>query len=323
MLDFYQTLAAELAQHPVVLATVIASRGSVPREVGAKMLVCSDGRITGTIGGGAGEAKVYAQALAVLQSGDKQWVEVDLSGIPDRDTQGVCGGIMKVWVERWETSSLTLVEEIITTLKNGIAAAIVTPFSSDDAPYLNFDAVSTIQITETCLLEPLHQLPLLVIIGAGHVAVPLAQTATLAGFQVVVVDDRPEFAQAQRFPDAAQVLAQPTAIALASLPATPNLYAALVTRGLPHDLDALTVLFQRPTHYIGMIGSQKRVQLVRQTLLQQGYAAEKLAHLYAPIGLDIGALTPGEIAISITAELIKVRRGGTGQSLSRREARDD
>ncbi len=317
MLDFYQTLALELAQRPVVLATVAAVKGSVPREVGAKMIICADGRIIGTIGGGAGEGKVYTQALAVLQSGHQQFVEIDLSGIADRDTQGVCGGMMKVWVERWESSSLALVQEIITALKNGISAAIVTPFSDDDSPHLDFAPVSALQITPASLIEPLQPPPQLVIIGAGHVAIPLAQAAHLAGFQIVVVDDRPEFAHPQRFPHAAQVLAQSPATALASLPTRPNRFAALVTRGFHHDREALQVLLQQPTQYIGMIGSQKRVQLVIQTLLQQGYPAEKLAQLYAPIGLDIGALTPEEIAISITAELIKVRRGGTGKPLSR------
>jgi xanthine dehydrogenase accessory factor len=323
VLDFYQTLATELAQHSVVVATVVAISGSAPREVGAKMIICADGRIIGTIGGGAGEAKVYAQALAVLRSGDKQFVEIDLSGIPDRDTQGVCGGTMKVWIERWELSALVLVQEIIARLKDSMMLAIVTPFSPNDSPRLCFDIIYTIQVTDTSLIEPLHQPPTLVIIGAGHVAIPLAQAANLTGFQVVVVDDRLEFANPQRFPQAAQVLAQPTAIALSALPLNLNLYAALVTRGLQHDLDALKVLLHRPTQYIGMIGSQKRGQLVRQTLLQQGYAVEKLDQLYAPIGLDIGALTPEEIAISITAELIKVRRGGTGNSLARRAARGD
>jgi xanthine dehydrogenase accessory factor len=317
VLDFYQTLATELAHHPVVLATVTAISGSVPREVGAKMIVCADGRIIGTIGGGAGEAKVCAQALAVLQSGHKQLVEIDLSGLPDRDTQGVCGGNMKVWIERWDSSSLPLVQAIIDALKNDTTAAIVTPFNHDDSPHLCADAISIVKVTPTSLIEPLHQPPRLVIIGAGHVAVPLAQAAHLAGFQVIVVDDRPEFAQPQRFPQAESVLAQPTAIALAALPAQSDLYAALVTRSFHHDCDALQALLQRPTHYIGMIGSQKRRQLVRQALLQQGYAAARLDYLYAPIGLDIGALTPAEIAISITAELIKVRRGGTGKSLSR------
>jgi xanthine dehydrogenase accessory factor len=319
VLDFYRTLATELAQQPVVMATVTMTRGSVPREVGAKMIVCADGRIVGTIGGGAGEAKVYAKALETLRSGNKTFVDIDLSGIP-QDSQGVCGGKMTVWVERWQSSSLPLIEAIITALQQDSTAVIITPFEPSRSPYLSHDpndAVAGIQVTADRFIEPLSSLPLLVIIGAGHVAVPLAQVADLIGFRVVVVDDRPEFANAERFPQAEQVLAQPTPVALATIPATTPLYAALVTRGLQHDLDALAVLLQRPTHYIGMIGSQKRVQLVIQTLLQQGGDTAKIHHLYAPIGLDIGALTPAEIAISIGAELIKVRRGGTGKSLSR------
>ncbi|MCL6435693.1 MAG: XdhC family protein [Leptolyngbyaceae cyanobacterium HOT.MB2.61] len=124
----------------------------------------------------------------------------------------------------------------------------------------------------------------------------------------------------QRFPDAACILAKPITEALQSLPEISQLYVALVTRGFTYDLEALQILMQRSTQYIGMIGSAKRVRTVFQTLHQSVGAlqATELRQIYAPIGLDIGALTPEEIAISICAELIKVRRGGTGRSLSER-----
>lgn len=314
MLDFYQTLRRELEQSPIVLATVTRVRGSVPREIGAKMIVCSDGRIVGTIGGGAGEAKVLVQALRVLESGHNTFVDIDLSGAANRDTQGICGGTMQVWLERWERSALAIVDQILSWLQSGQRGTLVTPWDASKPSYLLPTATDTVQVTSAEMLEPLQLPPTLLIVGAGHVAVPLAQVAHLAGFQVVVVDDRPEFASVQRFPTA-QVLAQPVAIALRTLP-TPA-FVALVTRGFQHDLDALQALLGFSTEYIGMIGSQKRVRFVLQTLLEKGYSPEAVQKIYAPIGLDIGALTPEEIAVSIGAELIKVRRGGTGRSLSK------
>lgn len=320
MLTFYHQLADALERGTVVLATVTAVKGSVPREVGAKMGVCVDGSLFGTIGGGAGEAKVYHQALAVLQSGEKQFVSIDLSGAPQRDTQGVCGGQMQLWLEHWEgEAARSLVQQIVKALTLRQAGAIVTPFHTKKFPYLLQPSdLTTIQVTPEGMVEPLLPPPLLVIVGAGHVAVPLAQIAQLAGFEIVVVDDRPEFACPDRFPVGATVLAQPVTQALAHLPAISDLYAALVTRGYQHDLEPLQVLLNRPVRYIGMIGSEKRVRLVQQALLKKGYGAELLKTLYAPIGLDIGALTPEEIAVSICAELIQVRRGGTGRALSER-----
>ncbi|PIG94012.1 XdhC/CoxI family protein [Gloeocapsopsis sp. IPPAS B-1203] len=314
MLEFYQQMAQALQQGAAVLATVVNVTGSVPREVGAKMLVCRDGTI-GTIGGGAGEAKVIYQALQVLATGEKQFVEIDLSGASQRETQGVCGGTMQVWLERWSgNEAIELIEQIIEILSSCEYGALVTPFLEDSQPYLDGDNEPQKHKENEAFREILMPLPTLLIVGAGHVAVPLAAIAAMIGFRVTVVDDRTEFASRERFPQANAVIAQPLTLALTC--ALNSQYIALVTRGIQHDLEALRFLLKTPAKYIGMIGSRKRVHLVRQQLQQEGYPPEVLASLYAPIGLDIGALTPEEIAVSICAELIKVRRGGTGKSLS-------
>jgi xanthine dehydrogenase accessory factor len=280
VLNFYQALETEIKRQPVVMATVIQVKGSTPREVGAKMLICSDSRIIGTIGGGAGEAKVQAYAAKP----QKQIVEIDLSGASDRETQGVCGGMMQVWLEPWDQSNLLEVQEILAQLKLGLTVIR--------------------QIPEIDFTEMITPPPTLLIVGAGHVAVPLAQVAQISGFRVMVVDDRAEFATLERFPGVDAIAPSLDQI---SLPHQ-NLYVALVTRGFQHDVAALKVLVNYPTKYIGMIGSRRRVKQV----LDQVGDSEKI---YAPIGLDIGALTPEEIAVSICAELIKVRRGGSGRSL--------
>ncbi|NJL48226.1 MAG: XdhC family protein [Leptolyngbyaceae cyanobacterium SM2_5_2] len=319
MTTCFQQLAQALSYGPAVLATVTATRGSVPREVGARLVVDAKGQAFHTIGGGAGEAKVLHQAQAVLHTGEKQFVDIDLSGAPQRQTQGVCGGHMRVWLERWQgEAARALVQSILQRLQAGQAVTLVTPFDRAAEPYL---AEDTVQIDPaTAYVETLQPSPTLLIVGAGHVGIQLAKVADLIGFQVAVQDDRPDWANANYYPQASQILAQPMAEAIAALAQHQNLYAALVTRGYTYDLEALRYLLQRPTpcRYIGMIGSEKRVRQVYQAIEQTGMAREALATIYGPIGLDIGAQTPEEIAISIGAELILVRRGGTGRPLSER-----
>ncbi len=318
MLEFYQQLAETLKKSDVVLATVINTKGSTPREVGAKMFISADGKTLGTIGGGAGEAKVYQQALQLLKTGKKQFVEIDFSGVPQRETQGVCGGTMQVLLELWSGfESLNLVNQIIDALTSGNSATIITPFNTDEKPYLLQQTEVIASLHSTALIETLLPPPTLLIIGAGHIGVSLAQVAKIAGFQVIVQDDRPDFATQERFPDASLVLAKPVSSIPEILDKNTNLYVALVTRGYLQDLAALRLLSNYQLPYIGMIGSNKRVNTVYKILQAEGYSTEFLNQIYAPIGLDIGALTPEEIAVSICAELIKVRRGGNGISLSR------
>lgn len=119
----------------LVLATVVAVKGSTPREVGAKMLVTAQGQV-GTIGGGAGEAKVYQQALEVLATGEKQLVEINLLG-NEEDSQGVCGGMMEVWLEKWQgEKAIALIQQILNYLKTGQSIILTTPLSQDRSPHL-------------------------------------------------------------------------------------------------------------------------------------------------------------------------------------------
>lgn len=319
MVNCFQQLAQALDRGPAVLATVIGVRGSVPREAGARLVVDRDGQAFNTIGGGAGEAKVLRQAQEVLKTGKKQFVEIDLSGAPQRQTQGVCGGHMRVWLERWQGAGANLLtQRILQQLQNGQVVTLVTPLDGVSDPYLAEDG-DTNEVKDA-FVETLQPPPTLLIVGAGHVGIQLAKVAHLAGFQVAVQDDRPEWANASYYPQASHILAQDIGGAIASLATHQTLYAALVTRGYTYDLAALRALLQRslPCRYIGMIGSEKRVRQVYGAIAQTGIPTAKLAAIYGPIGLDIGALTPEEIAVSITAELIMVRRGGTGRSLSER-----
>ena len=322
--NFYQKLRNILGREAAVVATIVKVIGSAPREVGAKMAVCADGSIIGTIGGGAGEGKVIQEALKVLETGEKQLVEIDLTGTPGKDIQGVCGGKVQVWLETWAgVETISLINRIPGIIADRRSEKLVIPFTKDTQPYLIGEKLSSrygrFANRPNVFIETIQPPPSLLIIGGGHIAVSLAQIASFAGFAIAVQDDRPEFVTPQRFPQAG-FLAQSMGETLDNFATHQQLYIALVTRSLTQDIEALQAILQSSLafQYIGAIGSQKRIRMVLQALQQQGLSLEELPNFYAPIGLDIGALTPEEIAVSICAELIKVRRGGTGLSLYER-----
>lgn len=239
----------------VALVTIVSSTGSTPQRVGAKMLVFSDGRTVGTIGGGCYENDAFWKAREAIKARRPANVKYELTDDFAEESGLICGGQMEVFI------------------------------------------------------EPVEPAPDLYVFGAGHVGHSLARMAHDAGFRVHVVDDREKFANAERFPQGVQVTVEdiPAWLAQNTLPATA--YAVVVTRGHRHDLDALRALAPRGLRYVGLIGSRAKVKRVYDALLQEGIDAEKLRAVHAPIGLDIGAITPQEIAVSILAELIAVKHG--------------
>jgi xanthine dehydrogenase accessory factor len=165
-------------------------------------------------------------------------------------------------------------------------------------------------------LEVVEPQPTLVVVGAGHIAVPLARMGKMLSFEVIVLDDREKFANRERFPDSDRVIAADFGPTLADLKITRATYVVIITRGHQYDEEALMEVADSPAPYIGMIGSRRRVQAVRNNLAGVGFDPAKLDRVRAPIGLEIGAETPEEIAVSIMAEIISVRRGGRGLPMS-------
>jgi xanthine dehydrogenase accessory factor len=160
----------------------------------------------------------------------------------------------------------------------------------------------------------------LVILGGGHIARPLCQVGALLGYRVFVLDDRAEFATRERFPEAERVIRVDSRDPFRDIPLNREVRLVLVTRGHRHDFEALRIALRlpQPPGYIGMVGSQRRVRATLDQLAREGMEMELLRGVHAPIGLDIGAQTPAEIAVAIAAELVKVQRGGTGASLRER-----
>jgi len=248
-------LSACAAGEPAALVTVIATEGSTPQGVGAKMVVFPDGRIVGTIGGGCLEAEMTWRARQAIEERRPRTASYELT--PDQAGEDglVCGGRMQVFI------------------------------------------------------EPLEGTPTLCLFGAGHVARALAAMAGKAGFRVEVADDRAKFASKERFPDADLVLVEPFDEAARQMTLGRNSYAVVVTRGHSGDTQALAAALQGDLRYVGLLGSRPKVVHIVAALEQQGISRQALASIHAPIGVEIGARTPEEIAVSILAEMIAIRRG--------------
>lgn len=162
-------------------------------------------------------------------------------------------------------------------------------------------------------IEPIIPTPKVFIFGGGHISLYVSKMSTMVGFQVGVVDDRPQFANKERFPEAEEVIAEEFPMALPKLKVNQASYLVIVTRGHAYDQEVLEWAVSTPARYIGMIGSRKKIQAVYSNLVEKGMPREKFNRVHAPIGLDIGGLTPEEIAVSIVAEMIQVRRKKKGE----------
>lgn len=158
-------------------------------------------------------------------------------------------------------------------------------------------------------VEPIEAAPHLYLIGGGHVAHHLARAAAAVGFHIHVLDDREKFANRERFPDAVEIAVDSIPAWLERAELTTNAYVVILTRGHRYDLDALRALAPRPVRYLGLIGSRAKVARLYDALCGEGVSRQRLAHVHAPVGLAIGAVTPQEIAVSILAELIAVKYG--------------
>ncbi|MGE5126092.1 MAG: XdhC family protein [Betaproteobacteria bacterium] len=158
-------------------------------------------------------------------------------------------------------------------------------------------------------IEPIEGTPVLCLFGAGHVAQPLARMAKACGFRVELADDRVKFANAERFPEADAIVVDDFVAAAGRMTLGPNSYAIVVTRGHKGDGEALQAVLGRGLRFVGLLGSKPKVVHIFAALEEKGVPREELARVHAPLGLEIGAQTPDEIAVSILAEMIAVRRG--------------
>jgi xanthine dehydrogenase accessory factor len=273
--------------------------------MGAVMLVTRDGQTRGTIGGGCVEAEVRTRALQQLDSNaNGSLFSFKLDHDLGWDDGLVCGGTMDVAIQVIDSpQSASPHRTVRQLLAAGREAAVSVTVPNESGTAQTF----------TRILEPR---PTLVIAGAGHVGAALADIASRAGFNVTVIDDRPDFVSPERFPSASHRIVGEIEAELTRYPITPHTYVVIVTRGHRRDGLALGAVVRSEARYVGLIGSKRKIVTIFEDLHRQGVAREQLARVHAPIGLDLGAVTPAEIAVSIGAELIAVRRRGRDKGQS-------
>jgi xanthine dehydrogenase accessory factor len=334
------------------LASIVSRKGSAPMSADAKMLVLKDGSIKGTIGGGCMEADVWAKAKEVLQRGTASKMRFELSEKEASESGHICGGIVDVLVEPLSNFDTNLLSEVIRLRDEGEAGVLASVVSISDgsAPgrkdrlLIRRDgstfgeieglggeiakAASNVLQTERpsnsifdlpqtgvqieVFLEPVMARPKVFIFGGGHISQYIARVASVTGFRLIIVEDRVQYANPERFPDVEEFIVVEDFENLGeAIPhIEPTDMAVIVTRGHQYDQQVLVWAWERPFRYLGMIGSRTKVLITYRHLEEKmGVPREEfMRRVRAPVGLEIGADTPGEIAVSIVAELIQVRR---------------
>jgi len=311
--------AAELARQAKsgALATVARARGSTPVPAGTKMLVGPEGRLLGSVGGGCVEAEVIGVALeaqahrrpAILT----HHLNADLAG----DLGLSCGGTVDIFVEPLVADEQYVrVLELAANADSGLVRT-ATAWDRADGPVKTFEplhahrasgAAATLTRDGRFVEERLTPAPRVFVFGAGHVGTAIASAAAAAGFRVVVIDDRADYADASRFPGGVAVLAADVDVALTRYPLTAADAVVIATRGR-NDALILERVAPSPAGYVGLLGSRRKKIVVTKGLKAAGVPAKSLQRVRVPVGLPIGAVTPEEIAVSVVAELISWRRG--------------
>jgi xanthine dehydrogenase accessory factor len=330
---------AQASQVKAILATIIRTEGSTPRDLGTQMLVMDTSQTIGTIGGGAAEKQITHKALALLT--DHREVSAEIyHQVINQETQpdsfSVCGAAMDVLLEPVQDKPFWQFVHDLQKSGSGSDAVLVTslapPYSrsilDSDGNLLLGEPQKELSSAERrqdilsgksakvignsdenrWFVEPLLKTERLLILGAGHVAREVAFYAKALDFQVTVIDDRATFALPEFFTGAHSVICSDFAQGIKNYTPSHDTYVVIATRSHPTDAECLEEILNFRTKYVGMLGSTKKISAIANYLQEKGYSPQSLARLKAPIGLDIHAQTPSEIAISILAEIISVKR---------------
>jgi xanthine dehydrogenase accessory factor len=266
MISIYQALSeVEKNNESAALCTVVKSVGSTPRHVGSKMLVYSDGKFIGTVGGGDLEHRVLDEAWIAMTDGESRLLTYRMAD-PSRGDPGVCGGTVEVFV------------------------------------------------------EPILPPAMIVVIGAGHVGKAVVHLAKWLGFRVAVSDDRPEFCNPEVTPGADAYYPVPMGELPEHLKINKRTYLVITSRGANVDVLGLPGLLESNPAYIGVIGSKRRWLTTAKGLRQKGVPEEKIDRVHSPMGLELNAETPEEIAVSIMAEILMLKDKGTGKPMKMKQA---
>jgi xanthine dehydrogenase accessory factor len=342
----------------VAVATLVNTRGTTPRKEGAKMLVGEGGRVLGSVTiGGCVDAQVIEESEDVLTSMRPRLLEMNLGDEDAWEIGLTCGGTIEVFVEPLALDGspdvgARMYDRVREHARRGGHGAIVTRLDTPGGKLLVLDdGTAEGTLGDTFLdqrfaaeareamarggsralflegvrgfVEVIAPPSLLLVIGASHVAMPLTELARTLGYRTVVVDGRPRFATAERFPHVDELKIGIPSELIRDYPLVPSTALVLVAHDYKYDMPVLKHALGTDVGYIGMLGSARRGTTILQHLADDGVTPEQLARVRVPIGLDLGAKAAPEIALAIMAEIQAVRSGGTGRSLSaaRREGK--
>jgi len=329
--NIYSKLIRESENNkPVALATLLDTRGSVPQVRGATALFSDAGLIAGTLGGGVLEADASQRVTEIIRHCSSDIYEFDLNAEISSKEAAICGGSAIVLIDACMEESMKVFLAMEKSIQNGCPGILLTSIAGQGEMTIQrqwFETASGEYKKEIkqCLelrkcmfteasdgsarfFEPIFPLPGLIIAGAGHIGRALAHMGNLLDFEVTVIDDRSEYANPHNIPDADFLVVENIGKALSSISTSPDTYIVIVTRGHKDDGEALRACLDADVAYIGMIGSKRKISLMRDEFLSLGWATEsQWETVHAPIGLEIGSKTVQEIAISISAQLVQVR----------------
>ncbi|MDD4644374.1 MAG: XdhC/CoxI family protein [Bacteroidales bacterium] len=348
MKNIYLQIAGTLPEKSgLVLATVTGTQGSTPQKPGSSALFESSALIAGTVGGGIVESEVqkFAGKCAVTKKSVYRTYNMD-SDVTSGECP-VCGGLISILIDAYPLSSRDVFGKMQDSLESGIPGVLITgitPVGDSEVTISRYwatgesDAFLPDQFKETIIqevqgmlsartgyqelnlrlpgekvstkffLEPVFPLPRLVIAGAGHVGRALSHAGKLLDFEVIVIDDREEFANPHNLPDADHIILHDITESMREIRKDINTYIVIVTRGHSHDADALRQCIRSEAGYIGMMGSKSKVAKVHDDFIRNNWATEEeWQKVYTPVGLAIGSTTVEEIAVSIAAQLIQRR----------------
>ena len=323
----------------VILATIIADSGSVPRGAGARMAVINGGSFIGTIGGGAVEYKVQQMAMEALKDKKSQIKSFILSPNEKEDLGMICGGNVTVYIQyisaldentrelfaygsglfsqnadSWLVTDITDETDWRMTIRAAESKGGSLPENAREKGLFTNRGVQVEISGRRYYSEPLTKAGKVYIFGGGHISQELAPLLSHLGFSCFVFDSLPKFANKELFPAADGVIVGDFENISASVDITKKDYVVIVTRGHSSDFAVQAQALRRSPRYIGAIGSRAKIAIVSKKLREQGFSQEEIDSVHAPIGIDIKADAPAEIAVSIAAELIMVRAGNDSKT---------
>ena len=321
----------------VAVATVVQTWGSAPRGVGSKMALTADNKISGSVSGGCVEGAVFEAGLEVLASGTPQLLHFGVADETAWEVGLACGGTIEVFVERLSPQVLAFWQEAtsnerafaVGTIIRGDANLLGQQMMLDEEAHNSgISGVGLLEAVQLLTREALVggqpkrmalssnveifadvQLPQpqLIVIGGGHIAIALTQLAKIIGYRTVVIDPRSAFANAERFPHVDQLIAKWPAEALKEIVFSRSTAVAALTHDPKIDDKALVAALQSNAFYVGALGSQKTHAQRVLRFTEAGLDAHAINKMHAPIGLEISARTPEEIALAVMAEIVKIR----------------